>query len=98
MTPHEAPSTGRDASNMLQTRKPGKKKFCTGSVQTVQSEKPSAVIPDERLQAARPGIHTPGLWLWIPGSRASLVPRNDGREVSGGPWFETLPSCFETPR
>ena len=38
MTPHEAPSTGRDAANMLRTRKPSKKKFCTGSVETVERE------------------------------------------------------------
>ena len=30
-----------------------------------------------------PGIHTPGLWLWIPGSRF-VAPRND--EHQGAPW------------
>src|SRR5262245_23614608 len=28
-------------------------------------------------RSGEPGIHTPGQWLWIPGSLAALGPRND---------------------
>jgi cytochrome c6 len=31
----------------------------------------------DKDRAARPGIHTPESWLWIPGSRVSRAPRND---------------------
>src|SRR5712691_12245679 len=30
-----------------------------------------------------PGIHSHRLWLWIPGSLATLGPRNDDGEVQG---------------
>src|SRR6266571_9346091 len=39
--------------------------------------------PDQQLRhsgaprSGEPGIHNPGLWLWIPGSRPSASPRND---------------------
>jgi hypothetical protein len=35
------------------------------------------VIPG-RASWRGPGIHNPQSWLWIPGSLASLTPRNDG--------------------
>src|SRR6185369_280765 len=34
-------------------------------------------------RSGKPGIHTPRLWLWIPGSVATLGPRNDNRESDG---------------
>ena len=36
----------------------------------------SSVIPGRHRQVASPESITPGLWLWIPGSRKS-APRND---------------------
>src|SRR6266540_343630 len=34
---------------------------------------PTVVIPGRRVSAG-PGIHTPRLWLWIPGSRLTARP------------------------
>ena len=41
---------------------------------------PSTVIPG-RAERREPGIHNPKRWLWIPGSLATLGPRNDSGEV-----------------
>src|SRR5712691_12622602 len=48
-------------------------------------------------EGREPGIHNPGLWLWIPGSLATLGPRNDaggvgGRSCGSGAWSGGPPS------
>src|SRR3954463_10712400 len=43
----------------------------------------AAVIPG-CASWRRPGIHNPRSWLWIPGSLASLAPRNDGDTLRSG--------------